>query len=342
MGRKRSILHELLQSPWWISAILAIAIYVGLGFIIPGFEISNMFLGGIAKAAPALAPIIALGLGFIALFSTLLTLNCRRLLDSQSSIEEIRNLDWREFEQLVGEAYRRKGYTVIERGLNGPDGGVDLELHRGTQKTLVQCKHWKTWKVGVSPIRELLGVKVSEGASDAIFVASGQYTRDALEFGNNNNMKLLDGPALIELIASVRDDSSASKPQFTGTDLVPSLTSIAIIGSVLWIGVPLPGQDGKQQLGTKPVILSPSIQGGIGNNAIDSRKNQVMNAKGQREQLVKRARRMFNSTYSSPAGCEDWETNQKMMECGNNRIRAKRLFLAQHPDFATISEIDLQ
>jgi hypothetical protein len=37
-----------------------------------------------------------------------------------------------------------------------------------------------------------------------------------------------------------------------------------------------------------------------------------------------------------------FDQNQKMLECGNDRVRAKRLFLAQHPEFTTTSEIDLQ
>jgi hypothetical protein len=33
--RKHSLLDTLLESSWWISALLAIVAYVGLGFIVP-------------------------------------------------------------------------------------------------------------------------------------------------------------------------------------------------------------------------------------------------------------------------------------------------------------------
>jgi len=48
---------------------------------------------------------------------------------------------------------------------------------------------------------------------------------------------------------------------------------------------------------------------------------------------------MFESGYQAPSGCADWESNQKMLECTHP---CEALFLEQHPEFASISEIDLQ
>jgi restriction system protein len=64
----------------------------------------------------------------------------RRLLDEQRDLNSIRALHWQEFEQLVGEAFRRQGYRVAERGGAAPDGGVDLVLLKDGKKTVVQCK----------------------------------------------------------------------------------------------------------------------------------------------------------------------------------------------------------
>ena len=66
-------------------------------------------------------------------------------------------MSWREFEMLVGEAFRLKGYAVHEHGGGGPDGGIDLVLSRpgqnGSEKFLVQCKQWRAFKVGVDVVR---------------------------------------------------------------------------------------------------------------------------------------------------------------------------------------------
>lgn len=51
-------------------------------------------------------------------------------------------LNWRQFEELVHEYFRRNGYAVAET-VPGPDDGVDLELRKDGKKATVQCKHWQ-------------------------------------------------------------------------------------------------------------------------------------------------------------------------------------------------------
>lgn len=60
----------------------------------------------------------------------------------------LRSMNWRDFELLVGEAFRLRGYTVTETGGGGADGGIDLQLTRGGETFLVQCKQWKAYKIG--------------------------------------------------------------------------------------------------------------------------------------------------------------------------------------------------
>lgn len=82
-------------------------------------------------------------------------------------------------------------------GGGGPNGGIDFVLRRNGAKTIVQCKQWRTESVGVKPVRELLGVVVSEGAQAGIFVTSGTYTDDAIAFAKKNPLlTLIDGVSL--------------------------------------------------------------------------------------------------------------------------------------------------
>jgi restriction system protein len=104
----------------------------------------------------------------------------------------------------VGEAYRRRGYTIEEIGGASPDGGVDVLLYAGGQKTIVQCKRWRTAQVGVSLVRELYGVMVAERAERAIFVTTGTYTSEALAFASGKPLELVDGRALAKLVAGVQ------------------------------------------------------------------------------------------------------------------------------------------
>jgi len=77
---------------------------------------------------------------------------------------DLRLLDAKEFEWLVGEVFRRDGWTVDETGSqDGPDGNVDLRLTRDGVHRIVQCKRWTSWNVGVDTVRAFAGTIMREG-----------------------------------------------------------------------------------------------------------------------------------------------------------------------------------
>ena len=116
----------------------------------------------------------------------------------------IRNFSWREFEELVAEAFRREGYSVIENAKAGSDGGVDIRLRRNGELVLVQCKNWNRNRVGVGVVREMCGVMMDEGAAGVVIVCSGRFTRDAWNFAKGKPVRLVGGRALMEMIERVR------------------------------------------------------------------------------------------------------------------------------------------
>lgn len=121
-------------------------------------------------------------------------------------------MSWREFELLVGEAFRLQGYHVVESGGGGADGGVDLRLRRGNETFLVQCKQWRAVRVGVDVVRELYGVMAAEGSTGGFVVTSGQFTPDAQAFATGRNIKLIDGKLLFGLIQQARASQNARAP----------------------------------------------------------------------------------------------------------------------------------
>jgi len=118
----------------------------------------------------------------------------------------VRSLSWQNFERQLASVYRQNGYQVEETGGGGPDGGVDLRLFKDGRTTVVQCKHWKTWKVNVKPVRELFGVMVAEGADSAIFIASGDYTNDARKFAEGKPIELIDRDGFLGLVRQFQRD----------------------------------------------------------------------------------------------------------------------------------------
>lgn len=125
--------------------------------------------------------------------------------------DALEKMTWREFEGLVAETFRRQGYRVVERGGDGPDGGVDVELHMGSDKYLVQCKQWKSQKVGVATVRELYGVMTAERAVGAFVVASGAFTDEAKSFADGRTIKLFDARKLRSIIGQVPSSATAAE-----------------------------------------------------------------------------------------------------------------------------------
>ncbi len=201
--------------PWWLFAMATPIAYITLDYIIPSLAIGNPALYGFAQAAPYLAPVIALVLGGVAVVAALrapsIAAKRRGLFDRQRDIDSIRSLSWLQFEQLVGETYRRRGYRVSENALKGADNGIDLWLCKDGGDVLVQCKHWKQ-NVGVSVVREHLGVVSAYKARRGVIVSSGSFTAAAQDFAQQTGIELVSGEQLAQLV------SGAQSPTQTADD----------------------------------------------------------------------------------------------------------------------------
>lgn len=167
----------------------------------------------------ALQYIIPLAFTAGAFFSRVKAKQRATIFDTQSSLQTIRNLSWQEFELLIGEAYRRQGYKVLERGGSAPDGGVDLVLTKEGHKAIVQCKHWAAYTVRVSMIREAFGVMISEAADECIFVTSGRFTKDARRFAMGKPIQLIDRDQLAALLKDINPSFLSSNLPQTSSDL---------------------------------------------------------------------------------------------------------------------------
>lgn len=113
-----------------------------------------------ASALPLFTGIIAYGVSLVAGLSGWRAREDRKRLVAQTkSLGDLRRLSWRDFELMVGELYRKRGYEVSEGRGRAPDGGIDLDTTSpGGRRILIQCKHWKSSKIGVKIVRETLGV----------------------------------------------------------------------------------------------------------------------------------------------------------------------------------------
>jgi restriction system protein len=198
------LLELLADMPWWVSILFGALVYGLLRFIGPAIFPDAKTLPGMLVGVGSQLSWMSVIFVAPALVSLFRAAGKSRVLDRQSGLESIRALSWKRFEELLGEAYRRQGFTVFENPGKGADGGIDLTIKRGGETYLVQCKQWKTYKVGVKVVREMLGLVTAHGATGAIVVTSGVFTKEAEAFAATQSIELVDGDALVRLIGEVQ------------------------------------------------------------------------------------------------------------------------------------------
>jgi restriction system protein len=209
--RNDTVFEMLVELPWWASVIFASFVFVGLRFILPGTMKTPIFSGA-AQLVSSNAMWIALFFLLPGAISALTAWRRGELLMGQTSLSTIRNLSWRGLEDLVSEAYRRNGYTVMGNSGSGPDGGVDLVARMDGETVLVQCKQWKARRIGVRTVREMFGVLNAEKANEVHIVSSGYFTHDARAFARHKPIRLIDGPMLVQLIMKAQSPIPKSPP----------------------------------------------------------------------------------------------------------------------------------
>jgi hypothetical protein len=219
-------------------AVIALALYPGVGLALPiAFAWStpwlvNANLFGVIFSA-------SMCLGWLLLQSKLR--DRRHLLEWTS---DLRLLDAKEFEWLVGEVFRREGWAVEETGRQGgPDGNIDLRLRRPGEQRLVQCKRWTSRQPGVAEIREFAGTLSREHlpATAGVFVTLSTFHDQARDEAMKLGLALLEGRDLIGRMEKVRQTEPCPKCES------PMLVDRSATG--WWLRCPrYPNCDGKRDL----------------------------------------------------------------------------------------------
>jgi restriction system protein len=114
----------------------------------------------------------------------------------------INNMSGREFEFFLYYLFGANGYIVdiIEAVA---DGGKDLIIYdknKGT--TYVEAKRWNDdWRAGRPELQKLVGASVGDNIPNSLFITTGNYTNEAIDYARKvNNLELWDMNDIMKFI----------------------------------------------------------------------------------------------------------------------------------------------
>lgn len=107
---------------------------------------------------------------------------------------ELRNLHPRKFEEVIAEILQRFSYEIQLTKATRDDGIDIIAFSRSSlgieEKYLVQCKRYsEQHKVGVSAVRDLLGVGSVESNTGLMIVTTSSFTSPAMELAGRENAR---------------------------------------------------------------------------------------------------------------------------------------------------------
>jgi restriction system protein len=178
---KRSLFAILSRSPWWLSVLIAAAVFMLVRQFMPDYA-------ALASTLPFL------GIAAYAGWRELRVPNAERVADALAGL---RALSWRDFASRIEDAFRRDGHTVVV--LAG--SAADYELRKNGRFALLGCKRWKVAQTGVEPLRELLNAKQAADAHECIYVTAADLSPNARQFASRNGIRLLCEAELVAFLA---------------------------------------------------------------------------------------------------------------------------------------------
>ena len=122
--------------------------------------------------------------------------------------EVLSQIEWLRFEALCEALMAQAGFKTRVQS-HGADAGLDIWLHsRHVQgpAAVVHCRHWLRKPVSGRELREFYAAMTAHRIKRGTYITSGRYTKEALEFAQSHGINVLDGAALLALIARRRPE----------------------------------------------------------------------------------------------------------------------------------------
>lgn len=99
--------------------------------------------------------------------------------------KDIRDMNPRDFEVFIANIFSDNGYSTKVTQYTG-DGGKDIIIKKNGITYYVECKHWES-AVGRPELQKLVGAAVGSNVSDLIFISTGGFNVNAINYANSLN-----------------------------------------------------------------------------------------------------------------------------------------------------------
>lgn len=108
---------------------------------------------------------------------------------------DLRQLDLFHFEKLVAQLFDAEGFVVQCYG-SDPADSLDLTATKGGVTFGVQCRHWKSPRVGIKEVRAFSVALLEHGLNHGFLIAFEGFTHAGATFARRNHIELMDEPTL--------------------------------------------------------------------------------------------------------------------------------------------------
>ena len=184
---KNSLFAILLRSPWWVSTSLAVFIFTIAVVLVP----QDFRLFGMLMSAPC---------WIIAAIASWKHFRAPNPVYIEHRLQVFRSMPAQEFSNAVEQALVRDGFAVTK--LNRPE--ADFSITTEERGGLVACKRWKVPTTGIEPLRELYQAAAETEREECIYVTTGVFTPNAMQFAVDKKIRLLHGGALVQFLREVK------------------------------------------------------------------------------------------------------------------------------------------
>ena len=191
---KNSLFAVLLRSPWWISAVIALALGMASFALLP----EQFRVVGALSGLP---------------FAVIAALAARQQwrLPSAARVAEthaaLGAMAWPAFADLLEQSFRRDGYSV-ERS---EAAGVDFVLERKGRRLLVCARRWKSARTGLEALRTLQAAREATDAADALYIGLASLTDTARLFAAEHRITIWHASELAHALRGLSRKGAASR-----------------------------------------------------------------------------------------------------------------------------------